>query len=89
MSQKDKLLKKFFAEKPPIDITWSELSAVASVFGCTAAGRTNHRAIIHPDDPKWVFPVPVHAEGHPIIRAYIVELRKRFLELNPEVLNEI
>lgn len=89
MSKRDKLLKKFFAEKPPVDITWAELSAVSDIFGCVVTERTNHRAVVHPNDPKWIYPVPVHSEGHPIKRAYIVELRKKFLELNPEVLNEI
>lgn len=89
MSKKDKLLKKFFAEKPPVDITWNDLVAVASLFGCVSDQKTNHRAIKHATDPKWVYPIPVHSDGEPIKRIYIIELRRKFSELNPEVLDEI
>ena len=89
MSKKDKLLKKFFAEKPPVDITWNDLASIAPIFGCAPVQKTNHRAIKHVDDPMWLYPVPVHSDGEPIKRIYIVELRQKFIELKPEVLDEI
>ncbi len=89
MSKRDKLLKKFFAEKPPVDITWNDLVAVASIFGCIPDRKTNHRVIKHTADPKWVYPIPVHSDGEPVKRIYVVELRQKFSELRPEVLDEI
>lgn len=88
MSYKDKLLKRFYAEKPPADITWPELVTIAELYGCYPIRRSRHRAIAHMWEPKWVFPIPVHSDGEPIKRIYIVELRERFRSLNPEVYND-
>lgn len=88
VSRRDKLLKKFFAERPPVDITWPELVAVAEIYGCTALRKTRHRAIAHLSDPAWVYPVPVHSDGEPIKRAYIIELRELFRGIDSEVMND-
>lgn len=88
MSKRDKLLKRFFTERPPSDITWPELAAVAEIFGCHALQRSRHRAIVHSTDPKWVFPIPVHSDGEPIKRIYIVELRELFRSIRLEVCND-
>lgn len=87
MSKKEKLIKRFFAEKPPVDITWPELVTIAEIYGCTAMRKTRHRAIVHTTDPTWVYPVPVHSDGEPIKRIYIVELRELFRSIDPEVMN--
>lgn len=87
MSKKEKLLRKFFAERPPVDITWPELVAVAEIYGCIAIRKSRHRAIAHLSDPTWVYPVPVHSDGEPIKRVYIVELRELFRSLDSEGMN--
>lgn len=88
MSKKEKLLKRFYAERPPVDITWPELAAIAALYGCIALQRSRHRAIVHTSDPAWVYPVPVHSDGEPIKRAYIMELRELFRSIDPEVFND-
>lgn len=87
MSKRDKLLKKFFAEKPPADITWPELIAVAEMFDCYPIQKSRHRAIVHMTDPKWVFPIPVHSDGEAIKRIYITELREMFRDIHSEVID--
>lgn len=90
MSKLDKLIKRFYAERPPVDITWAELVVIAEAFDCYPLQKSRHRAIAHRSNPKWVFPIPVHSDGEPIKRAYIMELRELFREIRPEVIdNEI
>lgn len=88
MSKRDKLLQKFFAERPPADITWLELVAVAEIFDCYPLQKSRHRAIAHMTEPKWVFPIPVHSDGEPIKRIYITELRELFRSIRPEVIED-
>ncbi len=71
------------------EVDVQRILAVASIFGCIPDRKTNHRVIKHTADPKWVYPIPVHSDGEPIKRIYVVELRQKFSELRPEVLDEI
>lgn len=76
MSTIEKRIAKFYRKPIPNDITFEDVEALASYFGCQIVTGGNHsKKVVHIPSGT-VIPIPIH--GKTIKEAYVKELKKLF-----------
>lgn len=76
MSTVEKRLQKFYRKLIPNDITFEDVDALASYFGCIIiSGGKHSKKVVHKPSGT-VIPIPMH--GSIIKEAYMKELKSLF-----------
>lgn len=76
MSTLEKRIKKFYRKPIPNDITFDDIEALASYFGCQIiAGGKHSKKVVHVPSGT-VIPIPMH--GKNIGEAYVKQLKILF-----------
>lgn len=87
MSTIEKRLEKFYQKPIPNDITFADVEALASYFGCEIkAGGKHSKKVVHRPSGT-VIPIPMH--GKCIGEAYVGELKELFDVIKENRDNEI
>ena len=82
MSTIEKRIKKFYSKPIPNDITFEDIEALATYYGCQIRTGGNHsKKVVHVPSGT-VIPIPIH--GKTIKEAYIKELKKLFDSIKGE-----
>ena len=82
MSTIEKRIKKFYSKPIPNDITFEDIEALATYYGCQISSGGNHsKKVVHVPSGT-VIPIPIH--GKTIKEAYIKELKKLFDSIKGE-----
>lgn len=81
MSTIEKRLKKFYRKPIPNDITFDDVKALCTYFGCEIYTGGNHsQKVVHVPSGT-VIPIPMH--GKTIKEAYVKELKELFDSIKP------
>lgn len=76
MSTIEKRIEKFYKKPIPSDITFDDVEALASYFGCKiATGGKHSKKVVHIPSGT-VIPIPIH--GKTIGEAYVKQLKLLF-----------
>lgn len=76
MSSIEKRIKKFYRKPIPNDITFDDVEALASYYGCIIKPGGNHsKKVVHVPSGT-VIPIPMH--GKTIKEAYVKQLKDLF-----------
>ena len=82
MSTIEKRIKKFYKKPIPNDITFDDVEALASYFGCQIISGGNHsKKVVHVPSGT-VIPIPMH--GKNIKEVYVKELKVLFDSIKGE-----
>ena len=86
MSHAQKLIEKFYSKPIRNDITFCEVEAIASAFGCSVLSGGKHMKVVHAPSGS-IVPIPRH--GKCVGEAYIKQLKDLFDRIRAFEENEL
>lgn len=81
MSQLEKRLQKFYRIPVPNDITFDDVVAIATHYGCVVKPGGKHLKISY---PAFGAAVPIPRHGNLVQESYIIQLKKLFYRIEEE-----